>query len=162
MSADDPAFADVEVEIVPPGTRQGEGERGRGGIVVWQDARNYFIVNTWLDDVYDGTSISSFFFLDGREDLYRAVWTNAGRRVTWGVPYRLRVATDGVRYLVYVDDEPVLYRALHDVYPSFTRLSIRKVGVAANWEWGDDTGSRFRRFSAKGGPGLISGPAGSM
>lgn len=145
----DPAFADVEVKILPPGTERGAGHRGRGGLVLWQDPAHYLIVNTWLDDCYDGTSISSFFFLGGREDVYRAVWTNVGRRVRWGVPYRLRLASDGLTYLVYVDDEPVLYRALSDVFPQAGRLAIRRVGIVANWEWGDDTGSRFLHFTGR-------------
>lgn len=145
----DPHFADLEVEIIPPGTRRGEGHQGRGGIVVWQDAQHYFIVNTWLDDVYDGTSVSSFFVLGGKEDLFRAVWTNVGRRITWGVPYRMRVTTNGLFYQVSIDGEPVLYRSLQDVYPAAQPLRIHRVGLAANWEWGDDTGSCFRNFVAR-------------
>jgi hypothetical protein len=146
----EPAFADLEVTIDPPGTKRGQGEKGRAGLIFWQDSDNYIIVSTWLDDIYDGTSISSFFHLDGFEELYDAVWTNVGRRVEWGRPYTLRVGFDGLIYTAFVDSEPVLYRSLTDVYPGISRLSIRRVGIVANWEWGNDTGSTFKRFLARG------------
>ena len=137
------------MEITPPGTKRGEWEFGRGGLVFWQDDDNQLIVNTWLDDFYDGTSISSFFHLRGFEEIYDAVWTNVGRRVQWGVPYRLRVAFDGNHYIIYVNGEPVLGRSITDVYPQFDRLAIRRVGLAANWEWGNDTGSLSKQFVAR-------------
>ncbi|MCA9873786.1 MAG: hypothetical protein KC441_09025, partial [Anaerolineales bacterium] len=117
--------------------------------VFWQDADNLLLVSTWLDDFYDGTSISSFFLLKGFEELYDAVWTNVGRRISWGQPYHIRAACDGVKYLVYVNNEPVLVRALTDVYPQFDRLTINRVGIVANWEWGNDTGSVFTQFVGK-------------
>lgn len=140
------AFADIEVTMTPPGQQRGEGENGRGGLIFWQDADNYIIINTWLDDIYEGASISSFFHLRGFEELYDAVWTNVGKRVSWGQPYRLRVVFDGVRYLTYLDGEPVLYRALTDVYPKLAPLQINRVGIVANWEWGNDTGTAFSDF----------------
>ena len=51
--------------------------------------------------------------------------------------------------MVYLNDEPVLYRALTDVYPECQPLRIHAVGIAANWEFGDDTGSRFDHFVAR-------------
>lgn len=144
-----PNLADVEVNITAPGSKRGEGEKGRGGLIFWQDADNYIIISTWLDDHYGGASISSFFYLNGLEELYDAVWTNVGRRVYWGIPYKLRVVFDGLNYTAYVNDEPVLYRALTDVYPDSKRLSIKRVGIVANWEWGNDTGSLFNDFVAK-------------
>jgi hypothetical protein len=142
-------FADIQVEVTPPGSDRGQGEKGRAGLVFWQDVDHYVIVNTWLDDSYDGASISSFFYLRGFEDLYDAVWTNIGRRVFWGIPYSLRMVFDGVNYTAFVNDEPVLYRALTDVYPNMPRLTINRVGIVANWEWGNDTGSIFHKFLAK-------------
>lgn len=144
-----PDFADLKVTITPPGSARGQGERGRGGLVFWQDSSNYIIVNTWLDDYYDGTSVSSFFHLAGFEDIYDAVWTNVGRRITWGEPYALRVAFDGMYFSAYVNAEPVLYRALTDVYPAAACLRIQRVGIAVNWEWGHDTGSVFHNFVAR-------------
>lgn len=144
-----PELADLEVELTAPGSGRGQWERGRGGLVFWQDATNYVVVNTWLDDHYDGASVSSFFYLDGFENLFDAIWTNVGDRITWGIPYRLRAQFDGRHYLVSVNDEPVLYRALTDVYPAVARLAIRRVGLAVNWEWGNDTGSRFHGFRAR-------------
>jgi hypothetical protein len=143
-------LADLRVEITPPGTDRGRGDMGRGGFLFLQDPHNYLIVNTWLDDEFAGASLSSFLVLDGREDPYRAVWTNVGRRIEWGRPYRLRTVFDGMHYQVYLDDQPVLYRALTDVYPTTLPLAVRHVGLAANWEWGNDTGSLFRRFEALG------------
>ncbi|MCP5095345.1 MAG: hypothetical protein GY943_07330 [Chloroflexi bacterium] len=145
---DNPNYVDMSVEITPPGTGRGSWENGRGGLILWQDADNYIIVNSWLDDFYDGASISSFFRLNGFEDLYDAVWTNVGKRIRWGRPFRLRLVSDGVNYLAYVNHEPVLYRSVRDVYPEFSRLAINRIGIVANWEWGHDTGSTFTHFSA--------------
>ena len=66
--------------------------------------------------------------------------------MTYGKPLRMRLCCDGERYLVFIDDEPVLYRAFRDVYPEVGRLQIRQVGIVANWEFGTDTGSRFEQF----------------
>ncbi|NET07411.1 MAG: nucleotide-binding protein [Symploca sp. SIO2B6] len=142
-------FVDLQVEIVPPGARRGQGEKGRSGLIFWQDANNYMIINNWLDDCYGGASISSFFYLNGFEELYDAVWTNVGGRVYWGIPHKLRTVFDGMNYTTFVNDEPVLYRALTDVYPDAMPLSINRIGIVANWEWGNDTGSVLKNLVAK-------------
>jgi hypothetical protein len=90
-----------------------------------------------------------FYRCAGYERLYDAVWTNVGRRVEWGRPFTMRLASDGEQVLVWLDDEAILYRRLRDIYPTASPLAIRRVGVAANWEWGDDTGTEFRRFVAR-------------
>jgi hypothetical protein len=146
---DQPDFADLSVTLTPPGTARGQREHGTAGFCLWQDADNYLLINTWLDDCYGGASLSSFFNLDGFEDLYDAVWTNVGDRVTWGKPLRLRLVSDGLHYLVSIDGEPVLYRSLADVYPGRQPLRIARVGLLGNWEWGADTGSRFADFEAR-------------
>lgn len=145
----DPNLADATISLVAPGSARGLGERGRGGLVFRQDADHQLIVNTWLDDEYEGTSVSSFLRIGGFEDVYDAVWTNVGRRITWGQPYRLRVAFDGETFVVYVGAEPVLYRRITDMVPSAPRLRIERVGIVSNWEFGDDTGTRFVRFQAR-------------
>lgn len=142
-------FVDLEVEITPPGSDKGQREHGLCGFVLWQDPRNYITLNIWRYDAYDGASISTFFQLDGFEDLYDAIWSNVGNRVFWGRPHRLRLVFDGMHYMALVNDEPVLYRALTDVYPDAKRLTIRRAGLLANWEWGNDTGSVFRSFRAR-------------
>jgi hypothetical protein len=147
---ENPEFADIQVEITPPGSKRGQGEKGRGGLIFWQDSNNYIIINNWLDDWFAGASISSFFTINGFEDLYDAVWTNVGDRVSWGVTHKLRVVFDGMNYTAFINDEPVLYRSLRDVYPNVKRLTINRVGIVANWEWGNDTGSVFANFVAKG------------
>lgn len=144
-----PEFTDLEVEITPAGTGPGQGEHGLCGFILWQDPDNYVMLNIWRNEVYDGASISTFFQLDGFEDLYDAIWANVGNRVYWGRPHRLRITFDGMHYMAFVDDEPVLYRALTDVYPDARRLKINRVGLLGNWEWGTDTGSEFRRFRAR-------------
>ncbi len=145
-----PDFADIQVEIIPPGSKHGQGERGRGGLIFWQDSQNYMIINNWLHDPIPNSSvsasISSFFCINGFEDVYDAVWTNVGNRLYWGVPHRLRVVFNGMNYTVFINDEPVLYRSLRDVYPDCHSLSINRVGIVANWEWGNDTGSVFTNF----------------
>lgn len=151
-----PELADVEVTIIPPGTSAGEGHNGRSGLVLWQDPDHYVVVNLWLDDWFGGASVSTFFHLGGVETMYDydAVWSNVGLRVRHGHPVRLRVASDGERLMIWLDGEPVNYRALTDVRPHAARLTVRRVGLAVNWEWGDDTGSAFHDFVA-------SGPGGS-
>lgn len=142
----DNPIADVSVTILPPGTERGQGEKGRGGLIFWQDRDNYIIINTWLDDFYAGESISCFFRLDGFEEIYDAVWSNIGQAIAFGQPYTLRVAFDGNNYTVQVNHQTVLYRALTDVYPWADVLKINRLGLVANWEWGDDTGSGFSDF----------------
>jgi len=145
----DPTGADLAVTIRPPGSRRGEGHACRAGVVFVQDDRTHLIVNTWLDDGYGGASISSFPRLGGLEDVYDAVWTNVGDRISWGRPFELRVVFDGARFLASVDGEPVLYRAIDDFYPGAAPLRLTSVGLVTNWEWGEDTGSSFRRFTAR-------------
>ncbi len=147
----DAAFADIAVRIDVPGTKRGDGEACRAGLIFWQDDGNYFIVNIWLDDNYPSAAVSSFFYLNGFEDVYDAVWTNLGGRVAHGGSHELRVAFDGDRYCAYLDGEPVLYRAVSDVYLAHRKLDIRRVGLVANWEWGLDTGSRFSSFIGRSG-----------
>lgn len=144
-----PELAELEVQIEAPGSGRAQGEKCRAGFVFWQDHDNYIVVSAYLDDHYAGASLSSFFCLGGYEDLYDAIWTNVGDRISWGRRFCLRVAFDGQAYLAHIDDEPVLYRRLNDVYPAQPRLQIRRVGLVANWEWGQDTGSVFRRFRAR-------------
>jgi len=143
---DHPEFADISVEITPAGTGPGQKEHGLCGLILWQDPDNYIIINIWLRDVYGGASISCFFHLDGFEDLYDAIWSNVGKRVYYNVPMMLRVVCDGTNFAVFIGDEPVLFRALTDVYPAYETFSIQHVGLLANWEWGNDTGSTFRNF----------------
>lgn len=143
-----PTCADVAVRITPPGVQRGKREKGRGGLIFWQDDRNYITLTVFMDDWY-GTSIAAFFHVDGFEELYDAVWTNVGRRIHWGVPYDFRVVFDGKQFLAFVNGEPVLYRALSDIYPDWDQLLIKRVGIVANWEWGNDTGSVFENFEAK-------------
>jgi len=142
-------FADLEVIITPPGTQRGDKERSIAGFILYQDRDNYVTFNVWRADYYGGGSISTFFKFAGFEDLYDAIWTNVGNRVYYGKPSRLRLCCDGEQYLVFVNDEPVLYRAFRDVYADVERLRIRKVGLLANWEFGNDTGSRFERFEVR-------------
>lgn len=145
----EPGGAELAATICPPGTGRGEDHSCRAGVVFVQDDRNHLIVNTWLADGYGGASISVFPRIGGLEDVYDAVWTNVGDRITWGRPYELRVAFDGARFLASVDGEPVLYRAISDFYPSVESLQVTRVGIVTNWEWGLDTGSTFRRFTAR-------------
>lgn len=145
---DDPGFAELEVTLTPPGSGRGQREHGTAGFCLWQDEDNHLLINTWLDDCYAGASLSSFFTIDGFEDLYDAIWTNVGERVSWGRAVRLKVVSDGLRYTVSIDGEPVLHRSLADVYPGCSPLRITKVGLLGNWEWGADTGSRFADFRA--------------
>jgi len=142
-----PDFADVTIEMTPPGRSKGEGENGRVGMVFWQDADNYLVINVFLDDVFDGASISTFYHLDGYENMYDAVWTLV-RGVEWGGRCTLRAAFDGMCFLSWANDEPSLVRSLTDVYPGAAALRIERVGVIVNEEWGNDTGTVIHRFTA--------------
>lgn len=146
---ENPDFSDLEVTIVPPGTGRGQKQRSTAGFILYQDRNNYVTLNVWRADYYGGASISTFFKFGGFEDLYDAIWTNVADRIYYGRPSRLRVCCDGERYLVFINDEPVLYRAFRDVYPNAKRFRIHKVGLLANWEFGNDTGSRFEQFRAR-------------
>lgn len=146
---DSPGFADLSVEITPPGTGPEQREHGLCGFIFWQDPDNYVTVNIWVNHSYGGASISCFFHVDGFEDLYDAIWSNVGKRVYYGVPLTLRMVFDGEQYMLFVNEEPVLYRALKDVYSHYKRFAIKQVGLMANWEWGNDTGSTFRHFVGK-------------
>ena len=141
--------AELSATLIPPGNKRGEGQMARGGFIFWQDEENYIVVNNWNDDNYPGASISSFFFLNGEEDIFDAVWSNVGSRILWGEPHCLRGAFDGDLYQIWINDEPVLYRRLSDVYPRHKPLIINRVGLVANWEFGNDTGTVFRDFSAR-------------
>lgn len=144
-----PDFADIEVTITPPGSGRGQGHNCRGGIVFWQDNDNYLSFTTYLDDVYNGASIALFTKRRGFEELYDAVWTMVGDKITWGKPFRLRISFDGNHFFVLLDDEPILQRCLKDLYPEDAPMRIRRVGMAVNWEWGNDTGSSFDSFIAR-------------
>ena len=61
----------------------------------------------------------------------------------------LRVAFDGMACSVLLNGKLVMSRRLTDIYPDQPPLKIRKVGLAVNWEWGNDTGSVFRSFRAR-------------
>lgn len=144
-----PAFADLEVTVTPSGREAGEKHKSMGGLILYQDRHNFLILNAYRTDYYPGGSVSTFFRLGGYEDVYDAIWSNVGSRVQCGKPLRLGLRCDGEQYLVSIDEEPVLYRALRDVYPDAARLQIRMVGIVANWEFGTDTGSQFRHFLAR-------------
>jgi hypothetical protein len=144
-----PAFADLEVTITPPGHGRGEGHYCRSGLVFWQDRDNYLSFTAYVDDVYNGSSIALFTKRHGFEELYDAIWTMLWDKFHWGKPSRLRVAFDGNRFAVFVDNEPVMQRALTDLYPEDPPLRIVRVGLATNWEWGNDTGSTFQSLTAR-------------
>ena len=149
----DPPFADLQVDLLPPGVARSQGHGSRGGLVFWQDEGNYLVLNVWIDDspTHDGSALSFFYRCQGFERMADAAWSNIGRKVTWGRRCRLRASCDGAQVLAWVDDEPVLYRRLRDVYPASPPLRIARVGLVANQEWGDDTGTTFYDFMARAG-----------
>lgn len=146
----DDGFVDVSLTMTPPGTERGQRHNCRAGFVLWQDARTYLVINVWLDDWLQGTSVSTFYRVDGHEDMHDAVWTLTGHSVLWGKQFTLRARFDGERFTAYVDGRPVLHRAIRDVYPEAPALRVRKLALIANEEWGDDTGTVFDRLVAAG------------
>ncbi|MGH3487558.1 MAG: hypothetical protein ACRDP8_06530 [Actinopolymorphaceae bacterium] len=145
----EPGFADLTVIMRPPGTARHQGHEGRCGLVVWQDDDNYVIVNLWLANHFVGGSLSSFYRIGGHEDMYDAVWTLTADMFRWGDLCTLGLRFDGERFLASIDGRPTLYRALTDVYPHAGRLTINRVGLVANEEWGDDTGTVFSQFTGR-------------
>jgi hypothetical protein len=143
-------LADLAVTMTIPGTGPGDWHKPRGGFLFRQDDDNFLIVSLWRGDEYPGASLSSFFHFRGFEDTYDAVWSNIGHRAWYGEQVRLRVAFDGNAFLAELDGQPVLYRRLTDFYADAQPLVINEVGLVANWEWGNDTGTVFRDFSARG------------
>lgn len=139
----------ISTEITPPGNRRGDGHAGRGGLILFQDDDNFLIVNDWLDDAFGGASVSAFRRVNGHEEVYDAVWANVGERITWGRRHELTLAFDRSGFTAFVDGEAVLDREFSDVYPAAEPVEVRAVGICANWEFGDDTGSRFRSFTAR-------------
>lgn len=144
-----PDFADLETMIQPPGSGRGEKEHCRSGLVFWQDEDNYLSFSVYLSDEYDGASIALFTKRFGFEELYDAIWTMVGDAITWGETFTVRVTFDGDRFVVFVGGEAVMERALSDLYPGDPPFRINQVGLATNWEWGNDTGSIFREFVAR-------------
>jgi hypothetical protein len=142
-------IVDLEMDIKVPGTDRWQRHRPRAGFVIWQDPNNYMLLNLWRSDDYGGASISTFFQIDGFEDLYDAIWSNIGGRAWYGQKLTLRLLFDGRQYIAFIDGEPVLFRRLSDVYPDCQKLKISAVGVVVNWEWGNDTGSELSNFVAK-------------
>lgn len=142
-------FADLEVTITPPGNRRGQQHCCRCGLVFWQDKDNYLSFTAYLDDNYKGSSIALFTKRHGFEELYDAIWTMIWDQIDWGQPFCLRIAFDGEHFIVFVDGEPVMQRRLTDLYPDDPPLRIMRVGLAVNWEWGNDTGSTFEAFTAR-------------
>jgi hypothetical protein len=142
-------FADLEVTITAPGSGRGQKHYCRCGLTFWQDKDNYLCFTGYVDDDYNGSSIALFTKRHGFEELYDAIWTMLWDKINWGKSFRLRVACDGNHFIVFVDDEPVMQRALTDLYPDDPALRITRVGLAISWEWGNDTGSRFEAFTAR-------------
>lgn len=141
-----PDFVDIEATITPPAKGPKEKHRTTAGFILYQDDNNYLTLNAYRFDYYPSGSVSTFFKFGGFEDVYDAIWSNVAYRIDFGQPMRLRLCTDGERYIVMINEEVVLYRAFRDVYPDVKRLRIKKVGLLSNWEFGTDTGSRFERL----------------
>lgn len=146
MPWDSTRLADLEVEILPPGQRKGQNQQSRAGVCFWQDARHHLVVALRLDD--SDSSVAAMLRFAGYEDPFDMVWSRVPDLLYHGVPVRLRAVCDGERFQVYLDDEPVLYRALNDIYPGADRLHIRRVGLALSG-YGEDTGSIFRSWVAR-------------
>ncbi|MDW8426238.1 MAG: hypothetical protein RMK51_09915 [Meiothermus sp.] len=146
MPWDSPNLADLEVEILPPGQARGQNQQSRAGVCFWQDARHHLLVTLCLDD--NESSVTAVLRFAGYEDPFDRVFSRVPDLLYHGVPVRLRVVCDGSRFQAYLDDEPVLYRALNDIYPGADRLHIRRVGLALSG-YGKDTGSIFRAWIAR-------------
>lgn len=141
-------FADLELDFVPPSHGPLEYEKSRVGLIFLQDSDNYITVSTFVDDYYDGSSIAFFYRLNGFEEIYDAIWSNVGREITWGNPSRARVVFDRLNFAILINGKAVCYRSLRDVYPDLEDFCVNKVGIVVNWEWGDDTGTVLREFTA--------------
>lgn len=141
-----PNFADLECEILPPPKNKRRQAQSRAGVCFWQDAQHHLVVALSLDQSEHG--VVGMLRLAGYEDPYSKVWTHVPDMLNYGEPVRLRVVCDGEQFQAYLNNEPVLYRALRDIYPGADRLEIRRVGLALSG-YGEDTGSIFRTWIAR-------------
>lgn len=139
-------LADLEAEILPPGQCVGQNQQSRAGVCFWQDTKHHLVVALCLDD--SESAVVAGLRFTGYEDPYDVIWSRVPDLLYHGVPVRLRAVCDGEQFQVYLDDEPVLYRALSDIYPGADRLHIRRVGLALSG-YGEDTGSIFRSWIAR-------------
>lgn len=141
---------DIETEIEPPPRVEGVLQRCRAGLAAGSGPDNLLMVNAWIDDSYGGGSVSTFLRLDGGEEIFDAVWVNVGAALDWTTPFVLRLQTDGDFYRVMLDGHTVVSRSISDQTRLVPRIEMTHVGIVANWEWGLDTGSLFRRFTVRG------------
>lgn len=139
----DLGMADLEVEVLPA---QGGEARCRAGVCFWQDEKHHLVVA--LDLEGEEFRVVAYLRFAGYEDPRRAVWAWIPRPRGSGVGLRLRAVCDGHRFLAYLDGEPVLYRALADIYPGALALELRRVGLGLSGH-GEDDGSVFRAWVAR-------------
>jgi len=137
---DQAELADLESEILPV------GQQSRAGVCFWQDAQHHLVVALSLD--HNERAVVGMLRFAGYEDPYSKVWSRAPDLLYHGAPVRFRVAFDGEQFQAYLDEEPVLYRALRDIYLGADRLRIHRVGLALSG-WGQDSGSIFHRWIAR-------------
>lgn len=141
----DTDFADLQVQITPPGTDYGQSEAGLCGLIFWQDAANYLLARFYItDDQVDATEIEIIYTRAGDGVVERRV--SFGTEITHGQAGVLRAVCTGTKFLIHLDGEPVISSRLIDIKPSYPTLTINRVGIYAASQ---DTGSLFDDFVAK-------------
>ncbi len=140
--------ADLCLDMTMPGTTRGEGHDGRCGPVFWQDTDNDLVANLFVDDAFDGASVSTFYHLGGKEPCTTPVDVGARRR--FRAPLPLRVAFDGQRFQADVNGHTGPHPRAHGRLSGGATARIARVGIVVNRESGDDTGSMLHGFTRGG------------
>ncbi len=141
-----PAFADLSVQVTPPGSAYAAGDNARCGIAFWQDANNWIGARLYVDDDQpNAAEIEIRAVVDGGAGwVFRRV--NFGTEINHGVTSTLRMTFDGDYLVCYLGTEPVHVYRLSYTYTDHTPWLINRVGLLASYE---DRGSTFDTFIAK-------------
>ena len=141
----DTNFADIEVVHTPPGSGYGSGDNGFAGLLFWQDASNYLILRTFIDDSQtNAAEYEIILSVGGSGGVTNRV--NFGTEIAHGVAHTLRMVFDGNRFVAYKNGEPVISSELMAINASYSALTINRVGLYAA---ATNTGSLFDDFVAK-------------
>jgi len=139
------AFADLSLDVTPPGASYGSGNNSHTGVLMYQDA------NTWLatyprvnDDQPTAAEIEVAYTVGGVTTVVKRV--NFGTVINHGVTTTIRMTCDGDNVIIYRGTEAAICFAITDLSASYTALTINRVGT---YQTAQDTGSTLDNFVAK-------------
>jgi hypothetical protein len=145
VSWDDPGFADLKLTITPPGSAYGQGHRCRAGIIFWQDMAHYLCFRYLTDDgQYNAAEIEGVLSHGKFQAVFRRIVF--GTDIFPGVTGNLRATFDGENFICYRDAEAAITSSVKDIDPTFSPLTINRVGIGVGV---GDTGSLMTDFEAR-------------